>query len=77
MTKELIQLRPLEDQPDTYWCVPGDGWGQGFATYGGYVAASCYKAAKLSGQPGPSEKSQEFGCGPRLLGYGPDLKEGW
>ena len=47
--QELINLDPIDGREGHFFCVPGDAWGQGFATYGGYVAASCYKAAKQCG----------------------------
>ena len=38
--------------------VPGQRWSQGFATYGGYVAASALKAARLAGHERPLLSAQ-------------------
>ena len=55
---ELINLQPIDEAESEFFCVPGEEWGQGFATYGGYVAASCYKAAKQCGHERPLLSAQ-------------------
>ena len=58
MAPELIQLEQIDNHANEFFCVPGELWGQGHATYGGYVAASCYKAAKLAGHERPLLSAQ-------------------
>jgi len=58
MAPELIQLEQIDNHANEFFCVPGELWGQGYATYGGYVAASCYKAAKLAGHERPLLSAQ-------------------
>lgn len=41
-----------------YKAAPGPEWGQGFATYGGYVAAAAYRAARLAGHDRPLLSAQ-------------------
>lgn len=44
--------------PSKFFCNPEPNWTQGFATYGGYVAAAAYRAARLDGHRRPLLSAQ-------------------
>lgn len=53
----MLFVQPT-DTPNTFQALPGEAWGQGFATYGGYVAAAAYRAARMAGHDRPLLSAQ-------------------
>ena len=53
----MLQVFPT-DLETRFTVSPGSEWGQGFATYGGYVAASAYRAIRMAGHDRPLLSAQ-------------------
>ena len=53
----MLQVFPTASSAN-FEVRPGPDWGQGFATYGGYVAASAYRAIRMAGHDRPLLSAQ-------------------
>lgn len=53
----MLNVQAAKDK-NRFTVNPGEAWGQGFATYGGYVAAAAYRAARMAGHERPLLSAQ-------------------